>query len=75
MFHLDDRTAEVYADMHADLEAERVGHRVPVQPPSESRLVSQLLRLQSFVRCQAVSLRYWVMEWFGRAARPQSQGC
>ena len=31
MLHLDDRAAQVYADMHADLEAERVGHRVPVR--------------------------------------------
>jgi hypothetical protein len=75
MLYLDDRAAEVYADMHADLEAERVGHRVPVYQPSENGMVARFLRLQSFLRCQAGSFRYRLMEWFGRTARPQEQGC
>ncbi|MBN1657689.1 MAG: hypothetical protein JXA93_04775 [Anaerolineae bacterium] len=75
MLYLDERSAEVYADMRADLEAERVGHRVPVYRPAPGKLAARFQQLRGTTRRLAVGLRCRVLEWYARAARPQEQCC
>jgi len=75
MLYLDDRAAQVYADMHADLEAERVGHRVPVQPPRQSRLAPRFLSLRSALHRSVASLRHRLLQRGAAPAKPQEQCC
>jgi hypothetical protein len=75
MLHLDERSAKVYADMQADLEAERVGHRVPVYRPAPSKLAARFHQLRTATHRLTVGLRYRMLEWYARVARPQEQCC